>query len=177
MEMEDYVVNDPGALYAKVDKKRKRQGSVKAPATTIELENNYYFITHSTPVAASIEKNDATLPVSARGENGIYAEYSRLDRDTLFNSSNGPPSPRNVKNRQYSVAILPWVITVVEVILFLFIAIIIAFAVVTAENKSVIASLSVLTANTKSAISSLNITTEIVNRNVTEYQFEDDSYH
>ena len=175
MEMEAYAANDPGALYAKVDKKRKRQGSVKAPATTIELEN-YYSVTHSTPAVASIEKNDATLPVSARGENGINAEYSRLDRDTLFNSNNGPPSPGNAKNGQYSAAILPWVFTTVSVILLLFIAAIIAFAVVTTENKSAIASLNVITANTKSVISSLNITTlGIVNRTVTAYQFEDGS--
>ena len=169
MEMEaSYAANNLGALYAKVDKKkRKKQGSVKAPATTIELEN-YYSVTHSTPVIASIEKNDATLQVSARGEYGINAEYSRLDKDTLFNSSNGPPSPGNAKNRQYSAVILPWVITAVAVILFLYIAAIIAFAVITAQNKSAIASLSVLTANTKSAISTL----EITNRNFTGYLFD-----
>ena len=59
--MEDYAAtNDhPCSLYANVDKKRKRQGGVKAPATAIELEN------YSTPVVASVEKNNATVAVSA----------------------------------------------------------------------------------------------------------------
>ena len=104
MENDPYVTN-PGALYARVDKKRKRQGLVKAPATIIHLEN-YYFVAHSTPVVVTssieTEKNHATLPLSASGENRINAEYCRLDRDTLFNSCNGLPSPRNAKNRHCS---------------------------------------------------------------------------
>jgi len=126
--------NDSSALYSTVDKKRKRQRRVQAPATTLDLES-YYSVAHSSPVAVSSATN---------GENGINTAYSKLERNITFDSSIKSPSFGNAKDKNYCL-ILSLVFIATAVVLILLIATIVAFAVITANNKSAISSLDVTT--------------------------------